>query len=63
MTALAAYTAGSAHINHLDDTGSLRPGNLADLIVLDQDPFQIAPTDIATLTVTQTYVGGTRVFG
>ncbi|GAB4586356.1 amidohydrolase [Nocardia sp. IFM 10818] len=63
MTALAAYTAGSAHVNRLDDTGSLLPGNLADLIVLDRDPFHVSPTEIADLTVAQTYVGGTRVFG
>ncbi|MFC9993955.1 amidohydrolase [Nocardia sp. NPDC127526] len=63
MTALAAYTAGSAHVNHLDDTGSLLPGNLADLIVLDRDPFHVSPTEIADITVAQTYVGGTRVFG
>ena len=27
--ALAAYTAGSAHVNHLDDTGVIHPGYLA----------------------------------
>ncbi|WP_309054665.1 amidohydrolase, partial [Streptomyces sp.] len=36
-TALAAYTAGSAHVNGHDDAGSLRAGNLADLVVLDRD--------------------------
>src|SRR5581483_10842831 len=43
-SALAAYTAGTAYVNHLDDTGSLRPGNRADLVVLDRDPFG-APSD------------------
>ena len=38
-TALAAYTAGSAHVNGLDDTGTIRVGALADLAVLDRDPF------------------------
>lgn len=37
-TALAAYPAGSAWVNHLDDTGSIVVGNLADLVVLDRDP-------------------------
>ena len=38
--ALAAYTAGSAYVNHLDDdTGTLEPGKLADLVVLDRDLF------------------------
>jgi hypothetical protein len=35
---LAAFTIGSAYVNHLDDrTGSLEVGKLADLIVLDRD--------------------------
>ena len=38
--ALGAYTIGSAYVNHLDDdTGAIEPGMLADLIVLDRDPF------------------------
>ena len=37
--ALAAYTAGSAYVNHLDETGAVAPGYLADLVVLDRDPF------------------------
>ncbi|GAA0495609.1 amidohydrolase [Streptomyces olivaceiscleroticus] len=58
--ALAAYTAGSAYVNHLDDTGTIRAGNLADLAVLDRDPFE-DPADIAATRVLQTYVGGVRV--
>ena len=39
-TALTAYTAGSAWVNGLDDrTGRLAAGLLADLAVLDRDPF------------------------
>ncbi|MFB7629702.1 amidohydrolase [Streptomyces sp. NPDC056149] len=62
-TTLTAYTAGSAHANHLDDTGVLRPGHLADLIVLDRDPHAVAPSALASLRVEATYVGGERVFG
>ena len=40
--AMAAYTIGSAFVNHLDDvTGSIEPGKLADLVVLDRDPFTL----------------------
>jgi predicted amidohydrolase YtcJ len=40
VTALAAYTAGSAWHNHEELTrGSVSVGNLADLVVLDRDPF------------------------
>ncbi|MCX2183833.1 amidohydrolase [Streptomyces sp. SKN60] len=62
-TALAAYTAGSAHANGHDDTGSLRPGHLADLVVLDRDMLTAPPEEIADARVEQTFVGGTRVHG
>jgi predicted amidohydrolase YtcJ len=38
--ALDAFTRGSAFVNHLDDrTGWIGPGALADLAVIDRDPF------------------------
>ncbi|MEU1181087.1 amidohydrolase [Streptomyces sp. NPDC005820] len=61
-TALAAYTAGSAHVNHLDDlTGSITVGKAADLVVLDRDPFTGPPAEIASTRVLQTFVAGKRV--
>ncbi|MFJ8630547.1 amidohydrolase [Streptomyces sp. NPDC093568] len=60
--ALTAYTAGSAYVNHLDDTGEIRPGALADLVVLDRDPFDGPAAEIAETRVAQTYVGGARVY-
>ncbi|MFI9262005.1 amidohydrolase [Streptomyces sioyaensis] len=60
--ALAAYTAGSAYANHLDDTGTIRPGMLADLAVLDRDPFDGPEDEIAATRVLQTFVGGRRVY-
>ncbi|SEB73990.1 amidohydrolase [Streptomyces sp. TLI_105] len=60
-TALAAYTAGTAHVNGLDDTGSLRPGHLADLVVLDRDILTGPPEEIAEARVERTYVGGQLV--
>ncbi|WP_034088555.1 amidohydrolase [Streptacidiphilus albus] len=61
-TALAAYTAGSARVNHLDDTGTVRVGALADLVVLDRDPFDGPESAIAETRVEQTFVGGERVW-
>ena len=60
--ALTACTAGSAYVNHLDDTGEIRPGALADLVVLDRDPFDGPAGVIAETRVAVTYVGGARVY-
>ena len=61
---LHAYTAGSAWINHAEaDTGSLEPGKLADLAVLDADPLAVPSDSIGDISVTATFVGGQQVFG
>ena len=60
--ALTAYTAGSAYANHLDDTGLVTAGALADLVVLDRDPFAAPPEEIAQTRVALTYVGGAEVY-
>ena len=60
--ALAAYTAGSAYVSHLDETGAVAPGYLADLVILDRDPFTGPPGEIASAAVALTYVEGERVY-
>jgi predicted amidohydrolase YtcJ len=60
--ALAAYTAGSAYVNGLDDvTGTIECGKLADLVVLDRDPFAHPAAEIASTAVTATFVEGRQV--
>ncbi len=59
---MAAYTAGSAYVNHLDETGAIAPGYLADLVILDRDPFAAPPGEIAAATVAATYVEGGQVY-
>jgi predicted amidohydrolase YtcJ len=61
-SALAAYTSGTAYVNHLDDTGVIAVGNLADLVVLDRDPFSGPAEEIWRTRVEQTFVGGRRVY-
>jgi len=62
-TALRAYTEGSAYVNHLDDaTGRLEVGLLADLAVLDRDPFAGPADEIGETRVVATYVEGRSVF-
>jgi predicted amidohydrolase YtcJ len=60
--AMAAYTAGSAYVNQLDETGAIAAGYLADLVVLDRDPFAAPPGEIAAATVALTYVEGEQVY-
>ena len=60
---LTAYTAGSAWVNGLEEsTGRLAPGLLADLAVLDRDPFAGPPDEIASASVVATYLAGEVVF-
>ncbi|MFE9044831.1 amidohydrolase [Streptomyces sp. NPDC007818] len=62
LSALTAYTAGTAHVNGLDDAGSLLPGHLADLVVLDRDVLAAPAEEIAEARVERTYVGGRLVY-
>jgi predicted amidohydrolase YtcJ len=61
-TALAAFTRGSAYVNHDDDAGSIEPGMRADLVVLDRNPFGGPPHEIATTRVTTTIAAGRVVY-
>ena len=59
---LTAYTAGTAWVNHCDDTGTLRVGNQADLIVLDRDLFATPAEEIHQARVRATFVAGHEVW-
>jgi predicted amidohydrolase YtcJ len=57
--ALRTFTLDAAYAAHLEhDLGSLRPGKLADLVVLSHDIMDVAPADILQTTVVLTMVGG-----
>lgn len=60
--ALTAYTAGGAYVNRIDRTGAIKPGMLADLTILDRDPFATPPLELHTLSPIATYVGGSPVW-
>lgn len=60
--ALRAVTLGGAYLLRADaEVGSLEPGKLADLAVLDADPYDLAdePERLADITVRGSMVGGT----
>jgi predicted amidohydrolase YtcJ len=62
-TALAAYTIGSAWVNHAEDeTGSIEVGKAADLAIIDRDLYSVPPTDLYKCKVDMTLVDGKVVF-
>ncbi|MSU42255.1 MAG: amidohydrolase [Pedosphaera sp.] len=61
--AIRFYTANNAFILFReDDIGTLKPGKLADLIVLDRDLLTCPEEQIVGTQVLQTFLGGKSVF-
>jgi hypothetical protein len=61
--ALRAATAAAGAAEGRDGlVGVLRRGALADLVVLDGDPFDVGPEGLLSLRVLETWVGGRRVY-
>lgn len=62
--AIRNYTLNVAYVNHLDkETGSIRAGKSADLIVLDKDLFTLPKTQISSAKVLLTLFKGKPVHG
>jgi predicted amidohydrolase YtcJ len=61
--ALAAYTQGSAYAEFQDtQKGMLRPGALADFVLLSADVLAIPPEQLREVKVLKTWVGGRLVY-
>jgi predicted amidohydrolase YtcJ len=61
--AVRAYTIGSAFAEFTDDVkGTLAPGKLADLVIIDRDIFKIDPVEIERAKVTTTIMDGRVVY-
>ena len=59
IDALKLMTIRSAYAMHCEDkTGSLKPGKLADLVVLSDNPLEIDPAKIENIQVLMTMVDG-----
>lgn len=61
--ALTAYTKNSAYASYMENkTGVLKPGFLADFVVLSDNLFEIAPEKIKDVMVLRTIVDGKEVY-
>lgn len=57
VTRSAAWACHSEH-----ELGSLVPGKLADMVILEQDPRKVDATAISDIPISETWMGGKRVF-
>ena len=63
-SAIVAFTINAAYVNKQEDTtGSIEVGKLADLIVIDQNLFDMEPATISDTEVLLTVFGGDPVYG
>jgi predicted amidohydrolase YtcJ len=63
VDALAAFTAGTAWVNHLEtEIGSIEVGKASDLVVLDRDLFDRSAGAIGEARVVGTFIDGKPVF-
>jgi len=62
--AVEAYTMGSAFAEFQEkEKGSITPGKLADMVILDDNIFDLKPDAIRNIKVVATIVGGKIVYG
>ena len=61
--AFAAFTSGAAHAGFADRRfGRLVPGERADFVLVDRDPLLSSPDELRATKVSETWIGGQRVF-
>lgn len=57
--AISFYTGNAAYASFDEDAkGTITPGKLADLVILEQDPGKVPPSKITEIRVLTTIVGG-----
>jgi hypothetical protein len=62
--ALRLYGPNAAWLDHQEtEAGSIQPGMRADLVVLESDPGRVMPSEIGSIPVLATLIGGELVYG
>jgi predicted amidohydrolase YtcJ len=62
-TAIRSVTRNAAWACHSEhEIGSLEPGKLADLVILEDDPRGVEPTAISDIKISETWMDGSRVY-
>ena len=60
--ALSLFTLGAAYAcGQADDRGSIKPGKMADMVVLGADPFAVPVETLPDIPVERVFVGGREV--
>ncbi len=61
--AIRSVTRNAAWLCHSDgEIGSLEPGKLADLVILEEDPRKVEPKHISNIKISETWMDGKNVF-
>ena len=63
MDAIRVYTWNGAYLSKDEDKlGSIEPGKLADLIIIDRDITSVSPEELLETNVLMTIVDGKTVY-
>ena len=61
--ALKLYTTNAAYVNGVEDkVGTLSPGKLADIVVVDRNPLGVYSETLNDVRVDMTFVDGQEVY-
>ncbi|MFN8341140.1 MAG: amidohydrolase [Cyclobacteriaceae bacterium] len=61
--AISMYTQGSAFAEGTEKMkGMIKAGHMADFIIVNEDPLQVAPDQLGSIRVEEVYIGGKCVF-
>ena len=61
LLAVTSHAAGQIGLG--DQLGTLEEGKLADFTILEKNPYTVDPDALMAIKVSQTWVGGRKMFG